>query len=257
VNPDSDAAIHLGHPSYVWRAGQERRLEIVRRHVALEGRRILDIGCGLGMYTAAFGRYSPQVYGIEVEHERALQAAGRAAGVARAVGEALPFPDDAFDLVFDHEVLEHVGDDRRVVCEMVRVTRPGGHIVTFVPNRLWPWETHGVYWRGAYHYGNVPLINYLPDVLRGRLAWHVRVYTRRSLLALFRGLPLQVLHHSTVYPGFDKVAQRAPALGRAVRAACYRMERWPLLKRCGLSHLLIVQKTPHADALPIDNHPGS
>jgi SAM-dependent methyltransferase len=240
---EGERAIHRGHPSYVWRAGQERRLDMVREHVSLADRTLLDIGCGLGMYTQAFRRYSPHVYGIEVEHDRAVQALDRATGVAQAVGEWLPFPGDTFDVVFNHEVLEHVADDRRVVREMVRVTRPGGHIVTYAPNRLWPWETHGIHWRGQYRYGNVPLINYLPDVLRNRLAWHVRVYTKRALLALFRDLPVQVLAHRTVYPGYDNVVQRFPHLGALVRKASYGLETRPIARHLGLSHLLVVQKT--------------
>ena len=239
---DAQRAIQLGHPSYVWRAGQERRLDIVRQYVTLERRAILDIGCGIGMYTRAFRRYSPHVYGVEIELERAVQAVEHAAGIAQAVGEALSFPDHAFDLVFNHEVLEHVADDRQVAREAVRVTRPGGYVATFVPNRLWPWETHGVYWRGRYHFGNVPLINYLPDPLRNRLAWHVRTYTRRRLLDLFRDLPVQVRVHRTVYPGYDNVVHRRPTLGRVIRALSYRLERWPITDRLGLSHFLVVQR---------------
>jgi SAM-dependent methyltransferase len=239
---DSDRAIYLGHPSYVWRAGQERRLDIVRRHVSLENRRILDIGCGIGMYTRAFRRYSPHVYGIEVELERAIEAIPHATGVVQAAGEAIPFPANTFDVVFGHEVLEHVIDDRQTVREAVRVTRPGGQIVIFVPNRLWPWETHGVYWRGRYHFGNIPLVNYLPDALRNRLAWHVRTYTRRGLLDLFRDLPVRVGVHRTVYPGFDNVVGRSPALGRLVRAVSYRFERLPILDQFGLSHFLVAEK---------------
>jgi SAM-dependent methyltransferase len=239
---DARRAIQLGHPSYVWRAGQERRLGMVRRYVALEARCILDIGCGLGMYTAAFLRYSPHVYGVEVELERARQAIDRTAGVAQAVGEALPFASNTFDVVFNHEVLEHVADDRQTVSEAVRVTRPGGHVVTFVPNRLWPWETHGVHWRGKYRFGNIPLVNYLPDRLRSRLAWHVRVYTRRTLLDLFRDLPVRVCVHRTVYPGFDNIVHRWPTAGRAARATLYRLERWPIADQFGLSHFLVVQK---------------
>ncbi|MBN1640436.1 MAG: class I SAM-dependent methyltransferase [Anaerolineae bacterium] len=239
---DPERAIRLGHPSYIWRAGQERRLGLVRRYVSLEGKRILDIGCGLGMYTEAFRRYTPDVFGTEVEHERARHAAARAACVVQAVGEALPFRSNAFDVVYSHEVLEHVSDDRQVVREAVRVTRPGGAIVIYVPNRLWPFETHGVYWRGTYHFGNIPLVNYLPDPVRNRLAWHVRVYTRRSLRALFEGLPVQIQAHRTVYPGFDNVVRRFPTAGRVIRALSYRLETWPIADRFGLSHLLVVHK---------------
>lgn len=240
---NQERAIHLGHPSYVWRAGQERRLGIVRGHVTLENCHILDVGCGLGMYTEAFRRYSPHVYGIEVELERAVQAIGRAAGVVQAVGEAIPFADGAFDVVFSHEVLEHVTDDRQTVEEMVRVVRPGGRVVVFVPNRLWPWETHGIHWQGQYHFGNIPLVNYLPDRLRDRLAWHARVYTSRSLLALFSGLPVRMITLRTVYPGFDNVVRRFPGLGRAVRKVVYSLEQWPILAWFGLSLFLVVEKT--------------
>lgn len=239
---DNSTAICRGHPSYVWRAGQERRLEIVREHVGLEGRRILDLGCGLGMYTEAFGRYSDRVYGVEVELDRAVEAARRARGVALAVGEALPFADGTFDLVFSHEVLEHVADDRQTAREMVRVTHPGGQIVIFVPNRLWPFETHGIYWRGRYHFGNIPLVNYLPDPLRNRLAWHVRVYSCRRLLALFDGLPVRLTAHRTVYPGFDNVVRRWPRIGGVIRSLAYQFERLPVLDRFGLSHFVVYER---------------
>lgn len=239
---EQDTAVRRGHPSYVWRAGQERRLDIVRQHVPLEQRTILDIGCGLGMYTQAFLHYSPHVYGVEVELERAVEAIDRAAGIVQAVGEALPFASDTFDVVFNHEVLEHVTDDRQVIREAMRVARPGGYVVTFVPNRLWPWETHGVYWRGRYRFGNIPLVNYLPNSLRSRLAWHVRVYTRKELIGLFAGLPGKVLVYRTVYPGFDNVVQRFPASGQWVRRISYRLERVPIANRFGLSHFMVVQK---------------
>jgi len=201
------------------------------------------------MYTRAFGRYSKQVFGTELEHERAVQALDRATGVVQAVGEHLPFRSDTFDLVFNNEVIEHVADDCQTVREMVRVTKPGGHIATFCPNRLWPFETHGIYWRGTYSFGNKPLVNYLPNALRDRLAPHVRVYSRRSLLALFRDLPVQVTHYQTAYPGFDNLVARFPRIGPLVRSISYGLERWPLSSRFGLSHLLIVQKRQQARAV--------
>src|SRR3989304_5032789 len=93
---------------------------------------------------------------------------------ARARAERLPYASAAFDLVLSHEVLEHVPDDRRTVEEILRVLRPGGRLVLFTPNRGYPFETHGIFWRGRYRFGNIPLGNYLPGPLRQRLAPHVR-----------------------------------------------------------------------------------
>jgi len=236
-----DKAATRGEPSYVWRAGQERRFRMVRRWVELAGRRVLDVGCGIGMYTAAFQRETPHVFGVEIERERALEARERATGVVQSPGERLPFPDDAFDVVFSHEVLEHVADDRACAVEMARVTRPGGHVVVFVPNRLYFFETHGIFWRGRYHFGNVPLVNWLPTPLRDRLAPHVRAYTAGGLRRLFGGQPVRVIHHGQIFPGYDNVVARAPALGRALRAITYFLERTPL-RFFGLSHLLVLEK---------------
>jgi SAM-dependent methyltransferase len=214
---------------------------MVRRWAKLENRCVLDVGCGVGMYTAAFRRETPHVFGVEIERERAIEARERTGGVVEAVGEQLPFPDATFDLVFSHEVLEHVTDDRVCVQEMVRVTRPGGRLVVFVPNRLYFFETHGVFWRGEYHFGNVPLVNWLPTALRDRLAPHVRAYTAAGMRRIFRGLPVRIIHHTQIFPGYDNIVARAPALGRALRSITYALERTPL-RHFGLSHLLVAER---------------
>ncbi|GIW10213.1 MAG: hypothetical protein KatS3mg061_1270 [Dehalococcoidia bacterium] len=144
-----EQAITLGHPSYLWRYGQERRLQLIRAVTPLEGGRILDIGCGVGMYLRAFRRFSDEVYGVEYEQARAVAAGRETPTVARAVAEQLPFPDTTFDVVLLHEVIEHVRNDRQTVREAHRVTKWGaGVIVIFAPQspvplrdprRLLPW----------------------------------------------------------------------------------------------------------------------
>jgi SAM-dependent methyltransferase len=240
-------AASRGLPSAVWRFGQDRRFGIIERHGALAGARALDVGCGVGMYTARLAAAGARATGIEVDWPRARTARAGGLAVVAAVGEGLPFADGSFDVILLHEVLEHVRDDRRTAREISRVLAPGGRAIIFVPNRLWPFETHGIMWRGSYRFGNVPLVNYLPDGLRNRLAPHVRVYTAGSLRRLFRGLPVSLVAHDRIFPGYDKLMGRRPAVGRALRQLTYALERTPLA-RFGLSHVLVVQRAD--DELP-------
>jgi SAM-dependent methyltransferase len=153
----------------------------------------------------------------------------------------LPYISNQFDLVLSHEVIEHTADDARYAAEMVRVLKPGGRGVVFCPNRLYPFETHGHYWRGTYHFGNTPLINYLPNRWRNKLAPHVRVYTQAGLQSLFQHLPVRVIDHTQVYPGYDNLVYRRPKIGRMLRQITYRLEETPL-RMFGISHLLVVEK---------------
>ena len=251
---EQDKAIALGHPSYVWGFGQERRLDLIRRFVPLEDRAILDVGCGLGMYVSAFRRFSQDVHGVDIDEEKVAEASRELPNIRVAPAEDLPYPARTFDAVVLHEVIEHVTDDRQAIAEAVRVLRspgpgeptssgrPAGRLVVFAPNRRYPFETHGVFWRGSYRFGNIPLVNYLPNCWRMRLCPHVRAYTRRDLRQLLAGLPVKVVVHTQIFPGYDRIAGRYPALGRVLRLATYLLERTPL-RALGLSHLLIAEKT--------------
>lgn len=243
MTTESKLAALRGEPSYVWRAGQERRLQMVAEYAALDGAHILVDGCGVGTYASQFRRrYSPHVEAFDIEAERAAEARVDTPHALVAAAEALPYPTNTFDTLLSHEVIEHVQDDRRAVAEMIRVLKPGGRAVIFAPNRWYPFETHGHYWRGRYHFGNTPLINYLPDALRDKLAPHVRVYTRRGLLRLFDGQPAHVVAYRRIYGGYDNIIARLGGPARFVRDALYRLEGTPL-DTWGLSHLLVLEKT--------------
>ncbi len=231
-----------GAPSYVWRAGQDRRLEMIRHWAHTHGTAILVDGCGLGAYAVHLLEDSPHVVGFDIEHDRAAIAHQKVPNIHVGASEHKPYPADSFDVILSHEVLEHVQGDRAAVAEMARVLRPGGRAVIFCPNRWYPFETHGHYWRGRYHFGNTPFINYLPDALRNRLAPHVRAYRKRDLLQLIDGLPLRVVMHTRIFGAYDNIIARRPRLGRALRGALHAAERTPL-RLFGLSHLLVLEKT--------------
>ncbi len=138
-------------------------------------------------------------------------------------------------------MIEHVEDDRRVVEEVIRVLRPGGIFIQFTPNRGWPFETHGMFLFGKYIWGNVPLLPWLPKVFYKVFAPHVRNYTNRDIMKLFKGLPVEVILHTHVFPGFDGMVRRIGLVGKVVQRLFFFLEKTPL-NWFGISHFIIVRK---------------
>jgi len=241
---DLEKAARRGEPSYVWRAGQERRLRLILQAAGklIEGR-VLDNGCGVGEYLARLADASGGAHGLEFDLHRARAAAARAprATVVCAAGERLPYSSSCFDVILSHEVLEHVFDDRAAAAESVRLLRPGGRLVLFVPNRGYPFETHGIFWRGRYRFGNIPMVNYLPRRWRDSLAPHVRAYRPSDVARLFEGLPVSILDRRLLFGGYDNLIARWPRLGRRLRDLLQGLERTPL-RAFGLSHFWVIEK---------------
>ncbi len=203
--------------------------------------RVLENGCGVGAYIEQLGRLGGRVAGLEYDFERASEAAQRSPAIVNAAGEHLPFASNSLDFILSHEVIEHVQDDRAAMREMVRALKPGGRIALFCPNRGYPFETHGIYWRGEYHFGNKPFVNYLPRAWRNRLAPHVRVYSGQDLQRLFDGLPVIFVERSIIFGAYDNIIARSPAIGKALRGGLQFLEHTPL-RVLGLSHFWVIEK---------------
>jgi SAM-dependent methyltransferase len=239
---DLDKAALRGEPSYVWRAGQQRRLDMIARAAGehIKGK-ILENGCGVGMYVEHLSPFGGEVIGLEYDFERAAEAHTNSPHIINAAGECIPLPASTFDLILSHEVIEHVQDDRLAICEMVRVLKPGGRIALFCPNRGYPFETHGIYWKGKYYFGNKLFVNYLPRVLRNKLAPHVRVYSTKDSQRLFEDLPIKFVERTIIFGAYDNIIARFGPLGKFLRGVLQFLERTPL-RIFGLSHFWVVEK---------------
>ena len=235
-------AAERGEPSRVWRAGQQRRLDLLKAAAGnrLVGTVLVD-GCGVGTYLARLAPDADLPIGLDIEFPRVVDSQAFTPNVICGAGEYLPLAGGSADLVFSHEVLEHVQDDQLAIQEMVRVLKPGGRIVLFCPNRGYPFETHGIYWHGKYHFGNKLFVNYLPCSLRDKLAPHVEIYTRADLDRRFAGLPVRVVSRRTVFGAYDNIIKRSPAFGKLLRVILQWLEKTPL-QRLGLSHFWVVEK---------------
>jgi SAM-dependent methyltransferase len=105
-------------------------------------RDVLDVGCGAGVEVVRWARGGARVTGVDLSEQAVALSGANLAGqglnarLAVADGEALPFPDASFDLVYAHGVVQYAADDRRVVAECHRVLRPGGLAVFQVYNRV-------------------------------------------------------------------------------------------------------------------------
>ncbi|CAN5830988.1 hypothetical protein BH24ACI5_BH24ACI5_17670 [soil metagenome] len=107
------------------------------------GRRILDVGCGTGTAEVKLSRLrltQVDLVAVDLLPERVLvaQTAARAHNIeahfAAADACALPFASGSFDSVFCVAVLQHIGDVKKAVGEMARVTRAGGRVVAVEPD---------------------------------------------------------------------------------------------------------------------------
>jgi len=149
-----------------WRKGriwqertQEERLCLIAHYGgALPGRRILDLGSGMGGTSVALGLAGAAP--LAFEYNRAycdiirLRAGRYNLGlpVVNGAGEQLPFGDASFDLVIAWDVVEHVQNPALLLAELARVLRPGGRVLLTVINRFAFRDPH-------YH---LPLLNWLP-----------------------------------------------------------------------------------------------
>ena len=156
-----------------YRAWRKRTLGVVTERLEMaailefldpvEGKRVLDAGCGDGAYSLAATERGALVTGVDLSEE--LLAAARARSAARGVAVdwrqgdvmALPFPDSSFDLAMAITLLCLVPDPRRAVRELSRVLVPGGRLVVgelhrwslwAVTRRIRGWSGD-TFWRGA------------------------------------------------------------------------------------------------------------
>jgi len=117
------------------------RLKWFDRNIDWQGKDVLDLGCAGGFMAEAMALRGARVTGIDPAAD-AVAAARRHADSSGlrisydvGVGEALPYPDAAFDTVVCVDVLEHVADLNRVLAEVSRVLRPGGMFLFDTINR--------------------------------------------------------------------------------------------------------------------------
>ena len=122
----------------------QRRVRYVLRHAAAPGQSALDVGAGTGLLAERLSDHGLGVVALDPFPQMLGQLQRRRLEIQTVVahGDDIPFPDDAFDLAYSVAVMHHIAEPtrvRRTLSEMVRVTRPGGHILIWDHNPLNPY----------------------------------------------------------------------------------------------------------------------
>lgn len=131
-------------PAHVVAHYRERKLRHVRDALGSSGKRVLDLGCGVGLYAREVAdRYGAHVVAVDASPASVKAASGAVhdpgePGVRFAASDALrlPFRDASFDVVYAINVLHHLkrGEQTRMFDEVARVLRPGGRMLVFEIN---------------------------------------------------------------------------------------------------------------------------
>lgn len=129
----SDLYQHLEHALPTDHARQVHSAEMVKTWLRdHKVQSILDLGCGDGRSIDLFARAAPGASwtGIDIEGSPEVSSRTRTDGTFVTYdGRTFPFPDKSFDLVYSHQVFEHVRYPEVVLAEVFRTIRPGGTFI--------------------------------------------------------------------------------------------------------------------------------
>ena len=145
-----------------------RRARVLKRRMGgVEGRRMLDVGCGRGDMIGWLQRWGADVYGTEVS-PAACRVAGSLVGPHRISDGELAdanYPSASFDCITLWHVLEHVSRPDLLLHEVARVMRPGGFVYIEVPNAA-GWSARR--FRGRWLAYDIPkhLFHFTPGTLK-------------------------------------------------------------------------------------------
>jgi SAM-dependent methyltransferase len=189
--------------------------------------RILDVGCSTGGSTVAMALspvLAPEVlvgFDPDALSLRAAEARANAHGldprrvtfVSGRPGEALPFDSDTFDLVVCVSVLEFLpttGGRRRLIDELKRVARPGGHVFVATPNPLRLRDVHAKRWLGDF-------------VRRDGFPWASPPWELRAMIADCERVPIDTW---VVARALDRAGLKGRVVPRALTKAIAWAQAW-------------------------------
>jgi len=104
----------------------------------LPGMKMLEPGCGRGEFLRNFQELGLDVHGVDISTEVKGFAKTFPVDICDVENEALPFEDSSFDVIYSKSFIEHLHYPERYLREAYRILKPGGKLITLVPD----WESN-------------------------------------------------------------------------------------------------------------------
>ncbi len=150
---------------YEYRFDKLRYLSRVVDFSGYNGKKVLEIGCGVGLDLVRFARGKARVTGVDLS-ETAIDLAKKnfkwnhlKADFRVMNGEKLEFADHSFDVVYAHGVLQYTADASRMIQEAHRVLKPGGTFIGMVYNRKGWLNVMSTFFKVGLEHEDAPVLN--------------------------------------------------------------------------------------------------
>lgn len=163
---------------------------------SVSGKRILDVGCGVGFVSRMLVGKN-EVYGVDISEKYLTRATDSGIKTKQwDIRKGLPFEYGSFDIVLVTEVLEHIFDTDALLSEIGRVLKVNGVLLLTVPNCC----------------SLVSRVN----VLLGRMPSYIEHHCREGMAGHIRGYNLSAIRRQLIEHGFkiDGIRTNAIAIWR-------------------------------------------
>jgi SAM-dependent methyltransferase len=191
-------------------AGYKKTISVfqtkIRNISNLTGDKLLDVGCGDGSFTIPLADNFKKVVAIDVQQNFLDSFKAKVLGtdkfeILNMSAEKMDFENNTFDAIITIETIEHIPDLQKAASEFYRVLKPGGELIITCPNRLFPFENHGMRIGKREFHTRIPLLTYFP-FLHSKYSL-ARVFTVSSLHKLFVPIGFKKEKIDFIWPTFE------------------------------------------------------
>ena len=221
--------------------GVARRFSMLLAQTSLKGSVVMDIGCGFGAYSKFASKCgAASVVGIDLNREYLKRH--KFGQIVNASTSNIPFIDSHSDIALMVEVLEHISNEIVALKEVNRILRKKGLLLITVPNKFYPFETHGlkinsVVVKNLLGIG-IPFLSWIPSFLR-KYFENARIYNVKGLVNLLCENGFRPLIIDYMMPPLDNISGNM--FGEILRKFLSKIERSPF-KYFGCHILVLAEK---------------